>query len=85
MAEQDYIRLSISGMSCAGCVTAVERALRAVPGVAEASVNFAERTAEVTGAVASQPLLAAVKAAGYEATELRGAEDEVVKEAARRE
>lgn len=82
MAEQHHIRLSISGMSCAGCVAAVEGALRAVPGVADASVNFAEHTAEVTGAVPPQTLMAAVKAAGYEAAELRGAEDEAVKEAA---
>ena len=82
MAEQKHIRLSISGMSCAGCVAAVEGALRAVPGVSDASVNLAERTAEVTGAVPSQALTAAVRAAGYDAAELRGTEDEAVKEAA---
>jgi Cu+-exporting ATPase len=82
MAEQQHIRLSISGMSCAGCVATVEGALRAVPGVTDASVNFAEHTAEVSGAVPSQTLLAAVKAAGYEAAELKGSEDQAEKEAA---
>jgi Cu+-exporting ATPase len=82
MAEQQHIRLSISGMSCAGCVATVEGALRAVPGVTEASVNFAEHTAEVSGASSSQTLLAAVKAAGYEAAELKGSEDQAEKEAA---
>jgi Cu+-exporting ATPase len=81
MAEQQHIRLSISGMSCAGCVAAVEGALRAVPGVTDASVNFAEHTAEVSGAVRSQSLLAAVQSAGYEAAELKAGADEAAKEA----
>ena len=33
--------LDISGMTCAACAGRVERALRAVPGVTEASVNLA--------------------------------------------
>jgi Cu+-exporting ATPase len=57
-------RLSISGMSCAGCVTTVENALRGVPGVNEASVNFAEHTATVTGDVDPQTLVQAVVDAG---------------------
>ncbi len=75
-------RLSISGMSCAGCVATVEGALKSVPGVQEASVNFAEHTATVKGAVDAARLVQAVKAAGYDAAELRGLEDEVEKEAA---
>ncbi|MEJ2572607.1 MAG: heavy metal translocating P-type ATPase [Gammaproteobacteria bacterium] len=82
MDQQHHIRLSIAGMSCAGCVAAVEGALRVVPGVTEANVNFAEHTADVTGKVTSRTLMAAVKAAGYEAAELKGSEDEAVKEAA---
>ena len=39
--------LDVSGMSCAGCVSRVESALRAVPGVREASVNLALGRAEV--------------------------------------
>jgi Cu+-exporting ATPase len=82
LTEHNHIRLSISGMSCAGCVTTVEGALRAVPGVANATVNLADRSADVTGSVAPIALIDAVKVAGYEAAELKGAEDEVVKEAA---
>jgi P-type Cu+ transporter len=81
LAELGHIRLSISGMSCAGCVTTVEGALRAVPGVVTASVNLADRSAEVTGTVAPTVLLDAIKSAGYEAAELRGADDEAIKEA----
>ena len=58
------LSLAITGMSCAGCVAAVEAALRAVPGVVEASVNFAERTAQVAGAPPAPTLIAAVRAAG---------------------
>jgi Cu+-exporting ATPase len=82
LAEHHHIRLSISGMSCAGCVTTVEGALRAVPGVANATVNLADRSADVTGSVTPAALMDAVNAAGYEAAELKGAEDEAVKEAA---
>jgi Cu+-exporting ATPase len=78
----DQYRLSISGMSCAGCVRAVENALNAVNGVSEASVNFAEHTAAVSGQVGVDELIAAVKDAGYDAAELRGLEDQADKEAA---
>jgi len=81
-AQATTHRLSISGMSCAGCVATVENALKNVPGVAEASVNFAEHTATVQGVVDPRTLIAAVTASGYGAAELRGAEDESEKEAA---
>jgi Cu+-exporting ATPase len=75
-------RLSISGMSCAGCVATVENALKNVPGVVESAVNFAEHTATVRGSVDAKILIAAVTASGYGAAELRGIEDETEKEAA---
>ncbi len=65
------IRLSVSGMSCAGCVRTVENALQGVPGVAVATVNFAEHTALVRGGVSADALVQAVKDAGYEAAELK--------------
>ncbi len=78
----EVTRLSISGMSCAGCVATVENALRNVPGVTEATVNFAEHTATVSGAADPQALIAAVRAASYDAAVLRGLDDESEKEAA---
>jgi len=78
----DPIRLSVSGMSCAGCVATVEKALKGVPGVVDATVNFAEHTASVQGEVAADVLVQAVRDAGYDAAELRGLEDEAEKEAA---
>ncbi|BAU49968.1 copper-transporting ATPase [Sulfurifustis variabilis] len=82
--EKDAIetrRLSIAGMSCAGCVASVENALKTVPGVREAAVNFAEHTATVSGEASAEALVAAVKQAGYDAAELRGVADEAEKEA----
>ncbi len=41
-------QLKITGMHCAGCVAAVERALKNTPGVLEAGVNLATGKAVVT-------------------------------------
>ncbi|HED33151.1 MAG TPA: copper-translocating P-type ATPase [Gammaproteobacteria bacterium] len=68
------IRLSISGMSCAGCVSGVENALNSVTGVETAGVNFAEHTANITGRASVQELVQAVKDAGYDAAELTAGE-----------
>ncbi|AVR97957.1 heavy metal translocating P-type ATPase [Pseudoduganella armeniaca] len=62
--------LRIAGMSCASCVGRVEKALRAVPGVTDASVNLATETARVAGSAPAQALRAAVEQAGYEAEPL---------------
>ncbi|VVE22923.1 Copper-exporting P-type ATPase A [Pandoraea iniqua] len=70
VAEQSF-ELAIGGMTCASCVGRVEKALRAVPGVVEASVNLATEKATVRGvrgAVDAAVLTAAVQKAGYEAT-----------------
>ena len=77
----NQVQISISGMSCAGCVNAVETALRNVNGVERAEVNFAEHTAMVYGNADVTALISAVKAAGYDAAELRGEEDQSAKEA----
>ena len=64
-------RLVVGGMSCASCVGRVERALAAVPGVLEASVNLASERAEVrhvADPAIPAALVAAVREAGYRAT-----------------
>lgn len=81
MSAPRTVRLSIGGMSCAGCVASVENALRAVPGVHAATVNLGERTAQIEGEAGASELIAAVKAAGYAAAELKGLADEQEKEA----
>ncbi|QGX39621.1 heavy metal translocating P-type ATPase [Permianibacter aggregans] len=59
--------LQLTGMSCASCVARIEKALSAVPGVNQASVNFAAEKATVIGPPTLDPnvLLKAVALAGY--------------------
>lgn len=62
------IRLQLTGITCAGCVRKVEGALNQVPGVEQANVNFADRTAQVSGSVTGEQLVKAVLDVGYGAT-----------------
>jgi P-type Cu+ transporter len=57
----------IAGMTCASCVARVEKALKAVPGVRDASVNLATEKASVQGSAAPDAVLAAIDRAGYAA------------------
>lgn len=59
--------LPILGMTCASCVGRVEKALKAVPGVQDVTVNIATERASVVAAasVAVPTLTAAVRKAGY--------------------
>ena len=63
--------LAITGMHCASCVGRVEKAIKRVPGVAEAAVNLlAERAAITFDASQAKPedLIAAVHDSGYDAS-----------------
>jgi heavy metal translocating P-type ATPase len=63
------VTLAIGGMTCAACSGRVERALRATPGVLDASVNLATERATVRlagGAGRRADLVSAVRHAGYE-------------------
>ena len=66
--------LSVEGMTCASCVGRVEKALRAVPGVTDVTVNLATERATVdTDAATSEAALQdAIRRAGYEARVLAG-------------
>ncbi|HED3226166.1 TPA: copper-exporting P-type ATPase CopA [Klebsiella aerogenes] len=63
--EDDSQQLLINGMSCASCVSRVQNALAVVPGVSQARVNLAERTALVMGSASAAELVQAVEKAGY--------------------
>ena len=69
--------LGVGGMTCASCVSRVERALKKLPGVSSATVNLATETARVTWqpeahaeaadtAVMAARIQRAVRDAGYE-------------------
>lgn len=63
--------LTISGMSCAACVTRVESALADTPGVESASVNLATNEATVAfdqDALPFEKLIQSVESAGYGVT-----------------
>lgn len=71
---EQTIDLSVSGMTCASCVGHVEKALRGVPGVIEATVNLATERASVkalAGGDLAAGLVKAVEKAGYEASAVK--------------
>ena len=65
------LTLNVGGMTCASCSGRVEKALRAVPGVVNASVNLATEKATVQGAAPldAHALIATIVNAGYAASE----------------
>lgn len=71
MSLSQTLDLPVTGMSCASCAGRVEKALRALPGVLNASVNLASESAHVVFEGAAQnPAMAAaavqaVERAGY--------------------
>ena len=70
--------ISIGGMTCASCVMRVEKALKKLPGVQQATVNLATESARVTfdPALASDGRLRrAVRDAGYEPLTAAQADD----------
>ena len=66
-----HLNLPILGMTCGSCVGRVEKALKAVPGVREVTVNIATERASVAAAstVPVPALAAAVQKAGYAVAE----------------
>lgn len=63
----------IEGMHCASCASNIERSLKKVQGVKNASVSliFKKGTAEVEDSVNAQSLADAVKKIGYSAKEIK--------------
>ena len=65
--------IPIGGISCASCVATIERALRGMPGVVSAAVNFATNVATVEyvpATVSVADLRRAIRDAGYDALEV---------------
>jgi len=81
------IELPITGMTCANCVATVERALnKKVPGVVNATVNFATEKASVEyvpGQVTRADMVAAIEKAGYGVVEAQAGDLEDAEQAAR--
>ncbi|MEO6745277.1 MAG: heavy metal translocating P-type ATPase [Caldimonas sp.] len=62
------IDMQVTGLTCSSCVSRVEKALSAVPGVRQASVNLATEVAlvQADAGVTTDALVSAVRKAGYD-------------------
>src|SRR5712692_7847409 len=63
--------LALEGMTCASCAMRIEKGLKKVPGVKDASVNFATEQATVTydpSQTGIEQMVRSVEAVGYKAT-----------------
>lgn len=84
----ETIELGVGGMTCASCVAHVEKALKTVPGVIEASVNLATERASVralSGPGLVDRLRRAITEAGYEPRKIESDAGSADRERARRE
>lgn len=71
-SNSEFFSLDIGGMTCASCVSRVEKALDKIPGVEAATVNLATEQARVRvrrGSSSLAEIIALVKKTGYEAKE----------------
>ena len=82
-ASPSALTLSLSGLSCAGCVRKVETALSKTEGVEQANVNFATSRAQVMGENLDEAaLIAAVESAGFSAERYDPAPDRAARDEA---
>ena len=58
-------KFTVTGMSCAACSSRVEKAVAALDGVKECSVNLLTNTLVVDGEASNDDIISAVEAAGY--------------------
>ncbi|MBR9787360.1 MAG: copper-translocating P-type ATPase [Vibrionaceae bacterium] len=84
-ASNTQLQLLIQGMTCASCVSSVEKALTKVEGVEKAQVNLAEQSALVFATQDSEALheaiVESVRQAGYQAEILQDAATQQEKQA----
>ena len=69
--SESHLVLDLEGMTCALCVRRIEKGLKKVPGVKEASVNLATERADITydpTQTTGEQLVLKVEAVGYKAT-----------------
>jgi len=82
--EEAHLTLGVGGMTCANCSARVERVLRRLPGVIEATVNLATEQASLRylpAMLGAEEIAAAIRGAGYE-PRLEAAETEGTGDAA---
>ena len=62
------LRLKVAGMSCQHCVHTIRQAVATVAPHANTSVDLAAGLVDITGPADTAPVIAAIKAEGYQAT-----------------
>jgi copper chaperone len=67
MSQPKHVILAVQGMTCEGCVRAVERVVKRIDPAAEVSIDLASGRVELTTTSAAEKLGAAIDAAGYRA------------------
>ena len=67
-------KFNVTGMSCAACSARVEKAVDALDGVKECSVNLLTGTMNVEGEATREQIIAAVEKAGYGAAPADGSD-----------
>ena len=70
-------KLSIPGMKCGGCVSAIEKALGNEVGVLKSEVDLAGKSALVESDTTPAALVGAIRKAGFEASELAADDQEL--------
>lgn len=64
--------ITIRGMHCGHCVSAVEKALRSLPGVTETEVSLENNNAVIRGeGLENDAIKAAVEDIGFDVTEIK--------------
>ena len=65
-------KYNVTGMSCSACSARVEKAVSAVEGVESCTVSLLTNSMGVEGRATAESIIAAVRAAGYDASEADG-------------
>ncbi|MGI9289851.1 MAG: heavy metal translocating P-type ATPase [Gammaproteobacteria bacterium] len=68
---QEYFSLNVGGMTCSACAARIEKVLNKLPGVTEATVNFALESASISSisnSIKNADLISAIEGAGFTAT-----------------
>lgn len=60
--------ISIKGMSCQHCVASTQKALEAIPGIANVTVDLEKKEASYDGAIDAQVIKDAITKIGFEVT-----------------
>jgi P-type Cu+ transporter len=75
----EAVSIPVTGMTCAACAATIERALKKLPGVGEAGVNYATNRATISfdPSVLNLPIIVeAIRDVGYDIIETRPGDDD---------